>query len=232
MVDKLRQRTGVTYEDAREALDSSQDDMLDALIWLEKNGKVTPPRVGYYTTSEDAGFTGAGYDNDSHSYESPDRFYGNQKSQPRQKNRKRESGKAAAGRRGHKHNYKAGHGGERGYRYKHTNAYYYDERDSRGRATAFCKSAACFLSKALHVGNTTLFEISRRGNEIIKIPLTILIAAFIFLFRVMIILLPIGLFFGFRYKITGENINENPFNNAMDSVSKAVDKIKDSFKKM
>jgi hypothetical protein len=45
-VEKLRERANVSYEDARAALDASGDDLLEALILLEKQGKVIPPEGG------------------------------------------------------------------------------------------------------------------------------------------------------------------------------------------
>jgi len=40
MVEKLREKTGVTYEEAKSALESSDWDLLDAVVMLEKEGKV------------------------------------------------------------------------------------------------------------------------------------------------------------------------------------------------
>ena len=59
-VDKLRERANVSFEDAREALDQSNGDLLDALIYLEKNGKVTAPRGGGYYSSDGGGAGGPG----------------------------------------------------------------------------------------------------------------------------------------------------------------------------
>ena len=39
-VEKLREKTGVTYEDAKAALDACGWDMLDAVVYLEKLGKL------------------------------------------------------------------------------------------------------------------------------------------------------------------------------------------------
>ncbi|WP_097026328.1 DUF4342 domain-containing protein [Clostridium peptidivorans] len=39
-IDELRKRTNVSYEDAKEALDKCEGDMLEAIIYLEKNNKV------------------------------------------------------------------------------------------------------------------------------------------------------------------------------------------------
>ncbi|HPT83115.1 MAG TPA: DUF4342 domain-containing protein [Limnochordia bacterium] len=51
-VEKLRERAQVTYDEAREALEQAGGDLLDALILLEKQGKVPPPQGGGYHRSE------------------------------------------------------------------------------------------------------------------------------------------------------------------------------------
>lgn len=43
LVEKLRERAHVTYDEAKEALDACDDDLLDAVIYLERKGKVPPP---------------------------------------------------------------------------------------------------------------------------------------------------------------------------------------------
>ena len=50
-VEKLREKTGVTYEDAKMALEACNYDMLDAIIYLEKLGKVVSPQMSSYTTT-------------------------------------------------------------------------------------------------------------------------------------------------------------------------------------
>ena len=45
-VEKLREKTGVSYAEAKEALESSDGNLLDAIIFLEKQGKVNPPPGG------------------------------------------------------------------------------------------------------------------------------------------------------------------------------------------
>lgn len=51
-VEKLREKANVTYDEAKTALDASDGDMLEAMIYLEKNGKVQPPENGGYYNSE------------------------------------------------------------------------------------------------------------------------------------------------------------------------------------
>ena len=50
-VEKLRERANVTYEEARDALVACDWDLLDAMVYLEKLGKVSGPDQANYTTS-------------------------------------------------------------------------------------------------------------------------------------------------------------------------------------
>ncbi|MCL2248638.1 MAG: ubiquitin [Oscillospiraceae bacterium] len=45
-VEKLREKTNVSYEDAKLALDNSGGDLLDAIIYLEREGKISAPVSG------------------------------------------------------------------------------------------------------------------------------------------------------------------------------------------
>ena len=52
-IEKLRERAQVSYEDAREAYEHCDGDLLDALVYLEKQGKVKPPQGdGYYRSEQ------------------------------------------------------------------------------------------------------------------------------------------------------------------------------------
>ncbi|MCI6012450.1 MAG: UBA/TS-N domain protein, partial [Firmicutes bacterium] len=53
--EKIREKTGVTYEEAKAALEAADGDILDALVYLERRGKIREPEVSVYTTeaSED-----------------------------------------------------------------------------------------------------------------------------------------------------------------------------------
>ena len=49
-VEKLREHANVTYEEAKQALENSNWDILDAMIYLEQSGKVHGPEQASYTT--------------------------------------------------------------------------------------------------------------------------------------------------------------------------------------
>jgi len=59
-VEKLRTMANVSYDEAKTALDATNGDLLEAIIYLEKQGKVNAPTGGGYYSSEktaDAGTT-------------------------------------------------------------------------------------------------------------------------------------------------------------------------------
>ncbi len=50
-VERLREHANVTYEEAKAALEQANDDLLDAMVILEKQGKVGAPEAKTYSTS-------------------------------------------------------------------------------------------------------------------------------------------------------------------------------------
>lgn len=54
-VEKLREKTGVTYEEAKNALEACEYDVLDALVYLETLGKIQAPKNATYSTSAEPG---------------------------------------------------------------------------------------------------------------------------------------------------------------------------------
>ena len=49
-VEKLREKTGVTYEEAKAALEANNWDILDAIVYLENQGKIKSPNMSSYST--------------------------------------------------------------------------------------------------------------------------------------------------------------------------------------
>lgn len=51
-VEKLRERTNLSYEEAKKVLDEVDGDILEALMKLEKEGKVKSPEKGSYSSAQ------------------------------------------------------------------------------------------------------------------------------------------------------------------------------------
>lgn len=49
-VERLREKADVSYEEAKKALDECGGDLLEAIVYLEKQGKVKQPKNTSYTT--------------------------------------------------------------------------------------------------------------------------------------------------------------------------------------
>ena len=53
-VELVREKTGVSYQDAKDALEACDYDVLDAIIWLEGQGKADTQTASFETTSASA----------------------------------------------------------------------------------------------------------------------------------------------------------------------------------
>ena len=51
-VDKLKDKTNISYEEAKIALENSNWDILEAMLYLEKHGKVNSPSVSIFYSNE------------------------------------------------------------------------------------------------------------------------------------------------------------------------------------
>jgi len=58
-VEKLRAMANVTYDEAKGALNAANGDLLEAIIYLEKQGKVNAPNGGGYYSSQKTADTSA-----------------------------------------------------------------------------------------------------------------------------------------------------------------------------
>lgn len=52
LVDKLKNKTNITYEEAKTVLEKSNWDILDAILYLEDQGKVPKPSASIFYTNE------------------------------------------------------------------------------------------------------------------------------------------------------------------------------------
>ncbi|MCR4656311.1 MAG: hypothetical protein K5770_08805 [Lachnospiraceae bacterium] len=149
-VEKLRESAGVSYEEAREALRASNGDLLDAIVYLEKQGKMTRPAPSVYSTEYE----------EQNGYERVEDHF---------------------------------------------------EKEPTGRG--FFERLKHFMSVIWRtlVDNSVSMK-DKNGQEILKVPLILLVVLIFAGFGAIIPVMIVLLFFGFRYNIVGEkdmpNVNE------------------------
>ncbi|MCL2677987.1 MAG: DUF4342 domain-containing protein [Clostridiales bacterium] len=111
----------------------------------------------------------------------------------------------------------------------HQQADYQQPRHDTGeRFSDLLKRFGNFCVKLIKKGNANSFEVSRDGESVFSLPVTVLVLLFIFTFWITLPLLVIGLFFGFHYRFYGPDLGKQSVNKVMDSASSAADSIKKS----
>ena len=154
MVESLRAKANVTYEEAKAALEASDWDMLDALVLLESEGKVNG--APEFTTKEKTD----------------------------------------------------------------------EARKTIRNGKGSLSKLGAWISKMITLGNQNQFVISRKGSELVAMPLTVMALLTVLVWPFSLILLFVGLFLGTRYTFRGPDINTtvNDFvNKAQDQAAVAVD---------
>ena len=176
MVERLREKAPVSYAQAKEALEYSEGNLLDALIYLEERGVIPRPEDAYYSTKGEA--PPPPPTQDLPLQETPE---------PGKKKKHRSPlGVVVVWPKGEKR---------------------------RGR------SLRELLSRLYRVLVDNELEVWRRDEPVTSLPLLILLILFVFAFYVTIPLLLIGLFFGFRYRFSGPELERDSINDVMENVA-------------
>lgn len=173
-VEKIRTKAGISYEEAKEILEKCHYDMLDAMIYLEQQGKVPKPEVEVFATQGDAG---------------------------------NQSGE-----------------------FERAQANYRESCEKKSSVGQLLDRFVHWCGKVLKKGWETQFCVSdKRGELIMKVPVLMLILAFLLAFWLVTILILIGLFQGCHFRFEGiEDIRVN-LNGMCDKASEACDSVKKSF---
>ncbi len=108
--------------------------------------------------------------------------------------------------------------------------------DRRDREETKQDSSASFMEligrffrwcgKIIEKGNRNNFEINKDGIRVMAFPVTVLAILLIFIFWVVVPLIILGLFFGYRYRFSGPDLGKEKVNQAFDSAAKAVEDLK------
>ena len=179
-VEKLQARANVSIEEAKDALENCDGDILEALIQLEKEGKTAAPGSGAYSTNGNAQEQN---EQGSYSQGSPHIDYGQGNGQ-------------------------------------------YKESDFSKQAKSVWQSFLGLLRK----GNTNHFVVSKNQEEVIRMPITLLVLLLLIFNGAALIALLIFLFLGFKYSFDGPNMGKQSINNVMNTASDVAEDIKDSVK--
>ena len=162
-IEKLRARADVSYEEAKAALSEANGDLLDAMIILEKQGKVRAPEQQIHSTQYDASYDIVPI-----------------------KDTESDGNKAGT------------------------------------KIKEFLKKAIAFLTN-------NYVEISRKGEHVINVPLWLAIAAIIFGWWAVLLLIVISLFFDWNYKFYGKD-DLKKANDVVDKAKETAEQVKDSFR--
>lgn len=171
-VEKLRERANVSFEEAKEALEQSGGDILDALILLERQGKTTPPPSGGYYSGQ----ASAEEHEEGGTHERP--------------------------------HHSASSGGD--------------------SFRAAMRGLGNLILKAINAGNTNHIDAGRNGKILLSCPVTVFVILLICAFWVMIPLIIISLFFGWRYRLRGPDLGKESINNVIASAEEAVEDLKNT----
>ena len=170
LVERLREKAPVSYTLAKEALEYSGGNLLDALIYLEEKGAIPRQEGAYYSTKGEA----------PPPPPPPVPAAPEPKAEPgtgKKKKKKRPARETGAG----------------------------------GQSTLLQTLRRWLIDNEL--------EIWRRGKPVTSLPVLILLLLVMFAYYVVIPLLVLGLFLGFRYRFSGPDLERDGLNHVMENVA-------------
>ena len=214
-VEKLKERTNVTYEEARDALQSADGDILEAVIALEKEGKTANSTAAFSTNNSLPAI-----DEHQNNDQSNNQNSGQSNSKDNSQNYNQNTGTNNGANYGSNNGQNFNQNGNQNYRA-------YNQNTSFGE---LMRKFFNFCGKIIHAGNINQFKVHRFGRETLSLPVTALVLLLIFFFPLTVTVLIVALFFEYRYSFRGPNLGKDNINRAMNNASDAAEDIKDSFK--
>lgn len=171
-VERLREKADVSYAQAKQALEYSGGNLLDALIYLEEQGAIPRPQGAYYSTRSETPPPPPVRDELVPLVEKKD---GKEK-------REKKKGKG------------------------------------KGMGVKVVRGKTLFSTLRRWLIDNEL-EIWRRGQPVTALPILVLVVLVLFVPYVTLPVLVLGLFLGFRYQITGPDLEDDTINGMMGSVA-------------
>ena len=101
------------------------------------------------------------------------------------------------------------------------------KEEVRSGARRVLRGIGNVLRRLIACGNRNRLEVWRRGEKLLELPVTALVLMLVFMFWVIVPLLVVGLFTGFRYRFSGDELGREGINRAMDKAADAAEKVKE-----
>ena len=217
MTDKLSQKTEVSYEEAKAALEASNWDLLDAMILLENkkagrwaDDENNTANVEDYANEVNVESDMYDYADDQVEEEAP--AYAEEKCESNTTNKTHSNcceDKAK--------NKSANTCGTK------------EKKDKENNINMTIQSVIDFFARLVAKGNRNYLEVSRKGEKLISIPLTLLVIL-VLLFAISVPLFIISLFLGCRYRFVGKDIGASGANKVLDVASDKAEQLKETVK--
>lgn len=100
-------------------------------------------------------------------------------------------------------------------------------KEARARHRGVVQGLGGMIRDLLNLGNRNRFEVRKDDEQLLEVPVTVLVLLLIFAFWVCVPLLIIGLFAGCRYTFSGAELGRESVNNAMDKAAEVAEKVKE-----
>ena len=242
-IERLMDRADVEYEVAKEALETANGDLLEAILALEQDGKFGP-NAGRGTAAATTGggvpatVVGQSYGAGMfpQTQVAPNFTFGADAAEAKTKKADKKKQKRNNGQAGNP-GYSAGQNNaywqNNGAQWQNGNSYGQPGRPYRYKdeSTEFEDNAKRFfrwLGRVIKAGFVNYFEIWRKGERIMYFPVILFLLCLIhWVFWLALAILIIGLFCGCRYHFSGPHLGRKSVNDAMNEASDIAEEFKD-----
>ena len=100
-------------------------------------------------------------------------------------------------------------------------------KEARQRRRGVVEGLGGMIRDLFNLGNRNRFEVRKGDQQLLEVPVTVLVLLLIFAFWVCVPLLVIGLFVGCRYTFSGAELGHESVNSAMDKAAEVAEKVKE-----
>ena len=102
------------------------------------------------------------------------------------------------------------------------------ERESRDSFSTRASRVLRKLARIIQMGNDNHLVISRKGECLLTVPVTVLVILLLFTNVFLLIAMAVGLFCGLRYSFKGEQLGRDSVNDAMKKAADMADCVRES----